>query len=851
MYFQPILFLFTSFNIVYGEIPQSNRIIMRILTMNTWHAGQHVENGFSKIAKHIKALNADVVLLQEMNAKAFDHKPAIITKHKIIANTKFFTNWTFGLTIFQDSGITLNVVNMHLNYRNYGPTLVENAKTGVTAESILADDFQPQGRLQNFLELSSQPSFKKFLAQTSEVPLILAGDFNEPSHLDWTNKTCHLHKGFVMEWPVTKYLSEKHGLVDTFRQLRPNVLETPGRTWSSVWDEAFEPSDRIDFIFYKSDQLKPVQSFTYSGLEALKKLPEKDRWVGIEELEERDWSSDHYAVVTDFVMDNQFRPRYVGDRWNGCNVKENGTIILENACKRNKILILCYKSNKATGQNSKVSRRFRSKIGLYWEGLFDKCAGVMGHKEWHGLIIDKMADGKVAFESSLRFGGFFANDLINKTVAFHIFSKADTLLENDFQMALRLGAFMDDFDGMALRILALDLVSVTEYIGCQMMCSLPNSDGTEPTTLAFNTPDTQNAATEEPRTPILPSSTASEIKALRKWSRQCEDNNISVKEFKSLFQATEKYLIAGGLTGTCSGLGNQMFRFAGLYGIGKPYGRIPIFLKRQNCHRGLEAHESEGVDEMDRLFPNYAKYLKFSLSTFVSDRPSETRVLKDFASHCCRYDDPKRINFTSFAEKFVSIEASFFQSYKFFHNIRREIRQIFQFGRPICVQMENFKKAFFSVSDQNAIKLCVHTRIGDFAKSAAHFPSEKIFTEKAIEFTYKHLTQKHQQPVAVVLFGEDKNFLANLSIDRKLIRSIYTPKAMSRAEDLVFVSITCDSMLITSPSSTFSWWMAYLMPDGATVFYSTKLEGTYYTRENFLPEWIPLKLKGTGTIAID
>uniref|UniRef100_A0A183CMC8 Lipid A biosynthesis lauroyl acyltransferase n=1 Tax=Globodera pallida TaxID=36090 RepID=A0A183CMC8_GLOPA len=212
-------------------------------------------------------------------------------------------------------------------------------------------------------------------------------------------------------------------------------------------------------------------------------------------------------------------------------------------------------------------------------------------------------------------------------------------------------------------------------------------------------------------------------KTLPKWSRQCEHNNISVEEFKRLFQSTEKYLIAGGLFGSCGGLGNQMFRFAGLYGIGKPYGRIPIFLKRQNCHRGFEAHESEGADEMDRLFPNYAKYLKIS--------------------------------------------ALWFQSYKFFHYIRRQIRQIFQFGWPICEQMEKLKKSYFNVSEQNALKLCVHTRIGDFAKTTTHLPSEKNFTEKAIEFTYKYLMQKHQQPVAVVLFGEDKKFFANLSIDRK------------------------------------------------------------------------------------
>uniref|UniRef100_A0A183CF43 Glycosyl transferase family 11 n=1 Tax=Globodera pallida TaxID=36090 RepID=A0A183CF43_GLOPA len=141
--------------------------------------------------------------------------------------------------------------------------------------------------------------------------------------------------------------------------------------------------------------------------------------------------------------------------------------------------------------------------------------------------------------------------------------------------------------------------------------------------------------------------------------------------------------------------------------------------------------------------------------------------------------------------------------------------------------MEKLKKSYFNVSEQNALKLCVHTRIGDFAKTTTHLPSEKNFTEKAIEFTYKYLTQKHQRPVAVVLFGEDKKIFGNLSIDSKLIRSIYTPKSMSRAEDLVFVSTTCDTMLITCPSSTFSWWMAYLMPDGATIFYSAKLEGFY------------------------
>uniref|UniRef100_A0A183BLF4 Uncharacterized protein n=1 Tax=Globodera pallida TaxID=36090 RepID=A0A183BLF4_GLOPA len=50
----------------------------------------------------------------------------------------------------------------------------------------------------------------------------------------------------------------------------------------------------------------------------------------------------------------RFPHSFVGDHWSECNVKENGTIILENACKR---LILCYRSKLATGQNSKAKFR--------------------------------------------------------------------------------------------------------------------------------------------------------------------------------------------------------------------------------------------------------------------------------------------------------------------------------------------------------------------------------------------------------------------------------------------------------------------------------------------------------------
>ena len=40
-------------------------------------------------------------------------------------------------------------------------------------------------------------------------------------------------------------------------------------------------------------------------------------------------------------------------------------------------------------------------------------------------------------------------------------------------------------------------------------------------------------------------------------------------------------------------------------------------------------------------------------------------------------------------------------------------------------------------------------------------------------------------------------------------------------------------------SSTFGWWMAYLLPDGAPVFYNTDL--LPWNRNGFLPGWTPVR----------
>jgi endonuclease/exonuclease/phosphatase family metal-dependent hydrolase len=94
---------------------------------------------------------------------------------------------------------------------------------------------------------------------------ILAGDFNEPSHLDLEN----------INVPVSKFL-EKNGFIDTFWYANPNVDEAHGYTWPAGSLYAKEPRQRIDMIYTKN--MKIMYSIVYDGPK---------------------WISDHKMVITD------------------------------------------------------------------------------------------------------------------------------------------------------------------------------------------------------------------------------------------------------------------------------------------------------------------------------------------------------------------------------------------------------------------------------------------------------------------------------------------------------------------------------------------------------------------------
>src|SRR5690606_21947384 len=91
---------------------------------------------------------------------------------------------------------------------------------------------------------------KPRLDTADSSPVFLTGDFNAPSHQDWTTATAHLHGAAgPIRWPASTQVVAA-GMIDSFRAFHPDPLNEPGFTWSPVHQEG-EPQDRIDSIYHK------------------------------------------------------------------------------------------------------------------------------------------------------------------------------------------------------------------------------------------------------------------------------------------------------------------------------------------------------------------------------------------------------------------------------------------------------------------------------------------------------------------------------------------------------------------------------------------------------------------------
>lgn len=313
------------------------------VTFNIYHEGTKVDNGFNQIKEIIADVNPDIIGFTEVRnydgdwttkiqlALKEENKSyyrgyiggdiSLLSKYPII-DSVLTGNGSIGKFTVNINGKMITVAVAHLDYTQYASYLPRGYFGGTPNWGEITDrrgQLKPIQSIDSILSynLSSQRdeqinSFLKSI-QNSKKPIVLLGDFNEPSHLDWQEDTKNLfdHNELIINWQNSILLKE-NGFIDSYRILYPNVVKNPGFTWpssfskneSTSWTPKADERDRIDFIYYKGNGISVMNSVIVGPKEyyVRNKLSTKGTENDTFLASELDWPSDHKAVFTSLIF---------------------------------------------------------------------------------------------------------------------------------------------------------------------------------------------------------------------------------------------------------------------------------------------------------------------------------------------------------------------------------------------------------------------------------------------------------------------------------------------------------------------------------------------------------------------
>lgn len=276
---------------------------MKVLSFNIWYGGDQVS--FQSVIEAIRAADADIVGLQEPDGKTLEIAaaagyPFADVRRHILSKYPLFDSGTGRTTSavappYSTAGLdpdhvhawamvapgkVVAVANTHLSSDPYGPELVRDGKTAADVLTTEAETRLPEAEA---LIAGLQPLI------ASGAPLVLTGDFNAPSHRDWTDLAAQARGlPYAVEWPVSMAM-EAAGFTDTFRAANPTTIAVPGLTWTPGRPDPYVPAgethDRIDFVW--AANASPVDSVLVGepGNPAV-------------DIPVSPWPSDHRAVLS-------------------------------------------------------------------------------------------------------------------------------------------------------------------------------------------------------------------------------------------------------------------------------------------------------------------------------------------------------------------------------------------------------------------------------------------------------------------------------------------------------------------------------------------------------------------------
>ena len=280
------------------------RSSLKVFQLNLWNATTNVPGSEEGTVRTLKDIDADIVLLCEATTgkdtslvrriadrlsadglhyylSGAGHPVCMLTKVKPEK-----AEWTYIIPGNEERAIlkvTLDIdgrpfaiYSAHLDHRNY-QCYMPRGYSGSSWKKIDGPITDEAAILEANRKSYRDESIRAFIEESAKdlaegKTVIIGGDFNEPSHLDWGVSTSGLrdHNGATVRWDCSAMLEEA-GFTDAYREKHPDPVTWPGITYpagneearkaglnSLSWAPEADERERIDFIYYHS----PSASFS-------------------------------------------------------------------------------------------------------------------------------------------------------------------------------------------------------------------------------------------------------------------------------------------------------------------------------------------------------------------------------------------------------------------------------------------------------------------------------------------------------------------------------------------------------------------------------------------------------------
>ena len=265
----------------------------------------------SQTAKVIQSAKADIVGIQETRSPRgdkleelakllgwnHDMGSCIVTRYEIVEHFKGGKDYKGGIKVKIASNKHAYVFNLHLPSHPYQPYQLLGIRPKWHKHKFDIEFIKTEAEAIKWAKKARGREVTKLLRQIRSIsdkqaPVFVLGDFNEPSHLDWTARAAKAGRHPIkVEYPHSLAMTQA-GFADAYRMIYPDEMKNPGYTWSSFYkfDDPTTHHDRIDFVYFKGKGIK---------LNEVKIVGEnrKDADIVISP-----YPSDHRAVVADFRL---------------------------------------------------------------------------------------------------------------------------------------------------------------------------------------------------------------------------------------------------------------------------------------------------------------------------------------------------------------------------------------------------------------------------------------------------------------------------------------------------------------------------------------------------------------------